>query len=98
MKIHGPKNNYSKFKKNLNVEIFSIASPTPSNIEEFCMKCWLCGAPYLGNKTVDPHFLICFMKILGPKNNYSKFKKNLNVEIFSIISHNTEVPWVNLPE
>ena len=40
MKILGPKNNYSKFKKNLYVEIYSKALPTSCNIEEFCMNCW----------------------------------------------------------
>ena len=31
--MYGPKNNFNKFKKNLNVEIFSIASPTSHNTE-----------------------------------------------------------------
>ena len=40
MSLYGPKNRFNKFKKILNVEIFSIASPTSCNIEEFCLKCW----------------------------------------------------------
>ena len=51
--------------------------------------------PKLENETVDPQFLNCFMKIYGPKDNRNKFKKDMNVEIFSITSptsHNTLVP------
>ena len=33
--MHGPKNNFNKFKKILNVEIFSKASPTSHNTEVF---------------------------------------------------------------
>ena len=43
---------------------------------------------------VDPKFLNCILKKYGPKNNFEKFKKNLDVEIFSItssISYNFEV-------
>ena len=41
------------------------------------------------------------MKIYGPLNKFNKFKKNLNVEIFSITSPtslNMEVSWVNMLE
>ena len=38
MEIYGPKNNFKKFKKHLNVEIFSIAPRNSCNIEVFCMK------------------------------------------------------------
>ena len=47
---------------------------------------------------VDPQFLNCILKIYGPKNNFEKFKKNLDVEIFSItssISYNCEVFCMN---
>ena len=38
LKIYGPINNFEKFKKYLDVEIFSITSSISYNFEVFCMK------------------------------------------------------------